>query len=142
VVPVHVQEPEPAPEYEFEPVVDYAPVGEHEPETVPDEVPLPEYELVFEAAAEPEFQPEPLPSPAALQRVSEFDPESIERLIVRHDLAVADAYFDAVSGESAAPDPPPVRCEPGGDNLSSALLDASLVALAAVLATRLLKSGG
>lgn len=143
VVPEPAVEPEPA--YEFEPVVDYAPLGEYEPEPVPEEAPLPEYEPFFAPVPVPEPQPEPqsVPAVAGAPEETSLEPEAIEKLIVRHDLAVADAYFRPAPGEAAAVEPPqPAQREVEGAKLSSALLDASLVALAAVLATRLLKNDG
>ncbi len=115
---------------------------------------MPEYEPVFEPSTEPELEPATIPAFATTQSVPVLDPDTIGELIVRHDLAVADAYFQALPDESvpADPDPEPeharqpapepVHREVGAVNLSSALLDASLVALAAVLATRLLKTDG
>lgn len=142
-------EREPEPEPEFEPVVDYAPVGEYEPEP----------------AFAPEPAPEPIPADPS-QQPAVLDPDELKELIVRHDLAVADAYFrsfpvDEDPAGPAVPKPAPRR-EPASQpvseptpvqrpvqpahrdadvhNLSSALLDASLIALAAVVASRLLKS--
>jgi hypothetical protein len=131
--------------YENEPVVDYAPVGEYEPEPVPEDSPLPEHEPVFEPVPQPELEQEPAPAPATAFAVTDpipiLDPDTIEELIMRHDLAVADAYFHAAPSDAAAAEPTQLQREIKGANLSSALLDASLVALAAVLATRLLKNG-
>jgi hypothetical protein len=143
--PAPVVKPEPPQvTYDFEPVVDYAPLGEYEPEPVPEEAPLPEYEPFFAPVPVPEAQPDPKPEPAvaAAPPTTSLEPEAIEKLIVRHDLAVADAYFRAAPSEPAAVEParPAQREVVEGAKLSSALLDASLVALAAVLATRLLKN--
>jgi hypothetical protein len=90
-------------------------------------------------------------------------PDDLQDMIVSHDLAVAKAYFQTETPEpEPEPEPEPAPCvvvpEPmpqallprrssgsaEGDvhNLSSALVEASLIALAAVLATRLLKSDG
>jgi len=153
----HELEPGPEPEYEYEPVFEYDPVVEYVP--VVEETPLDEYEPVLDYAplGEPEFVPEPEPVQApvaAAQPIAVLGPEDLEELIVRHDLAVAEAYFgshpleaDPVEPEpsplparSERPAPDPARGDADVHNLSSALLDASLIALAAVVASRLLKN--
>ena len=130
--------------HDFEPVVDYAPVGEYEPApVVAEEPPLPEYEPVFERG----FEPEPEPAAAALPPA--LDPQTLQEMIVEHDRAVADAYFRALPGadgpvEAVVPAPAtvfePARNQADANNFSTALLDASLIALAAVVAARLLKN--
>jgi hypothetical protein len=72
-------------------------------------------------------------------------PDDLEELIVRHDLAVAESYFRPPAhpvAEPASESPSPARprnAESDARNLSSALVDTSLITLAAVLATRLLR---
>ncbi len=80
----------------------------------------------------------------------EIELERLRQLIVQHDLAQADAYFRPDNGV-AVPDAPtanldrarsvPARSRIDADvnGLSSALLEATLVALAALVAARLLK---
>lgn len=162
-----VGEYEPLPEYE--PLVDYAPLPEYEPAFVPEPeiefVPEPEIEPELETVPEPEIGPAPVPAAASAVQPIVLDPEELKELIVRHDLTVADAYFRSFPLEEDAagppaptsepepeaepepgpvlpwqPSPAPLRRDADALNLSSALLDASLVALAAVLATRLLKN--
>ncbi|HST25864.1 MAG TPA: DUF916 domain-containing protein [Gaiellaceae bacterium] len=117
---------------------------EDEPaETFVDPIPLepapdrtaPEPEPVV--AIEPVVEPEPVAAAAA-----ELDHRQLRDLIVSHDLDEARAYLRSGDVPPAmAPEPAQTRSRVDSDvsNLSSALLEASLIALAALLATRLIK---
>jgi hypothetical protein len=82
-----------------------------------------------------DVQAEPLepPAPAAADVP---DPGRLRDLIVQHDLAQADAYFrpEATGGLPARS-----SADPEAQRLSSSLLEASLIALAALAAARLLR---
>jgi hypothetical protein len=77
----------------------------------------------------------------------ELDPGRLRQLIVQHDLAQADAYFrpdgDQSVFEAATEEPAGLPARRQGDSdvqrLSSTLLEASLIALAALVAARLLR---
>jgi hypothetical protein len=87
-----------------------------------------------------------VPAPA-----EELEVERLRSLIVQHDLAQADAYFRPEPGQAVAPaeekvwhepvDAVPARSHVDADvqRLSSTLLEASLIALAALVAARLLR---
>jgi len=154
-----VPEPEPAsaadPESAFE--LQPEPWFDPEPEIEALE-PEPDADTSFELRPEPWFGPEPeveeeselLVRPAA-QPTTAIDADTLTAMIVQHDLAVADSYFrPETSGEpeaasqpqltSVRPGPSAARYEAETSTISSALVEASLIALAAVIATKLLKN--
>jgi WxL Interacting Protein, peptidoglycan binding domain len=91
-------------------------------------------------------EPDPVEEPAL---ADELDPVRLRELIVEHDLALADAYFRPDNGSptrtaATAPEangwaPSRSRTDVDVNGLSSALLEAALVALAALVAARLLR---
>lgn len=119
-VPVEANEPDH--KHEQEAAVEPEPAFENQPE--PWFEPPPEVE-----AYEPEPEP-PVPAPAGLEA------EQLKALIVQHDLAVAEAKLRAPE-----PEPLPAPAKDTEGNLSAALVDAGLIALATLVATRLLKNG-
>jgi hypothetical protein len=155
-----VPDPEPAPEPAPDPESAFELQAEpwFEPEPQVEEV-APELhpEPAFELRAEPWFEPEPQveaeadpPVRPAAQPTTVIDPEALKAMIVEHDLAVADAYFrpDEPGREPtpdqatavARPQASAPRFDADAGNLSSALVEASLIALAAVIATKLLRN--
>jgi len=93
----------------------------------------------FESPPEPEFEPATAPTTTVL------DTASLKHLITQHDLAVAESYFKPVEPEQdatqSASTPAPRRTAAGDvHTLSSALVETSLIALAAVLVTRFLRT--
>src|SRR5262249_24089999 len=106
----------------------------------------------FELQPEPWFEPQPEPEPlpeleSAVAPTTVPDPDSLKHLITQHDLAVAESSFRPAEQEPAAPPPvptpalrPAAAAESDVQTLSSSLIEASLIALAAVLATRLLQA--
>lgn len=109
----------------------------------------PEPEPEPEPEAEPVPEPETVPEPEVVPAAGELDPAELRELIIRHDLTRHD--------DGAQPEPEPERpaerapeldagssTRPRDDaevaGLPTALLEAGLIALAALLAARLLKS--
>jgi hypothetical protein len=149
--PAPVPAPDPDSTFELQPEPWFEPVAPVE--AVPDSMPDPE--PAFELRPEPWFEPEPEveaelepPLRPAAQATTVIDPETLKTMIVEHDLAVADAYFrpDAPGPEPtvapavARPQPAAARFDADAGNLPSALVEASLIALAAVIATKLLRN--
>jgi WxL Interacting Protein, peptidoglycan binding domain len=108
-------------------------------------VPAPDLELEppFEIQPEPWFEPPPEveayePEPRTADAAA-LEAEELMALIVRHDLAVAEAKRLPQEPEPK-PAPVPVPARTGVSDLSATLVDASLVALATLVTVRLLKS--
>jgi WxL Interacting Protein, peptidoglycan binding domain len=140
-----VQAPvDPESQFDLQPEPWFDPEPEVEVEVPTDPRPTPDPEVLLMAAewfgSEHEPEPEPAPQPTVIA------PDDLEQLIVGHDLAVAESYFRPPAHPVAEPAPAPPspgrarNAESDASHLSSTLVEASLIALAAVLATRLLRS--